>query len=375
MVGVLLVVAGCSVDGSGIGRLGDGGGGDASVGSDGAGQDGPAPDRRVDMAEAGADPDGPALPFEDGWPCTGSEGCSSGHCVDNVCCESPCNGPCLACARNRSNRPDGECHPIPTGLDPDQECSVEQNGCGRTGVCNGGGACALGAAGLACGSASCSGNRVTPPPRCDGAGVCSPQPAEPCAGNLRCANGSACKGTCAESDDCVTGSTCDTGNGQCSAPKPLGTTCDPADQGDDCASGHCVDGVCCDTACEGDCLACASANTGAPSGTCAPVSAGRDPDDDCQDDGPSSCNDDGTCDGAGECRKYPDGTTCGSQCCRGGGNRLCEFACRLGSCDDNTPIMRQQCGSEVTSCCCPRPLGGGEPACRLRIECLQCEDD
>jgi hypothetical protein len=55
-----------------------------------------------------------------------------------------------------------------------------------------------------------------------------------------------------------------------------GATCA---QGVDCLSNHCVDGLCCDTACGGgatdDCEACAVLAGAATDGTCSPVSAGR----------------------------------------------------------------------------------------------------
>lgn len=50
-----------------------------------------------------------------------------------------------------------------------------------------------------------------------------------------------------------------------------GTDCDGAGE---CASGFCVDGVCCDTACEGACGACVGSATGADDGTCAALPFG-----------------------------------------------------------------------------------------------------
>jgi hypothetical protein len=43
----------------------------------------------------------------------------------------------------------------------------------------------------------------------------------------------------------------------------------------DCQSGHCVDGVCCTTACDKKCDACEVSFTGVPSGMCAPVLLGQ----------------------------------------------------------------------------------------------------
>jgi hypothetical protein len=51
-------------------------------------------------------------------------------------------------------------------------------------------------------------------------------------------------------------------------------------------------------------------------GMCGPVAAGKDPHDDCADQGACSCRNDGACDGAGACRLYKKGTECGA--CSGG---------------------------------------------------------
>lgn len=59
-----------------------------------------------------------------------------------------------------------------------------------------------------------------------------------------------------------------------------------------CASGFCVDGVCCETACDGACEAC----DGAVDGSCAPIARGADPDNECAL----------TCDGEGACQDPPD---------------------------------------------------------------------
>ena len=42
----------------------------------------------------------------------------------------------------------------------------------------------------------------------------------------------------------------------------------------ECSSAHCVDGVCCESACVGECEAC---NVAGQKGTCAPVPDGTDP--------------------------------------------------------------------------------------------------
>ncbi len=79
----------------------------------------------------------------------------------------------------------------------------------------------------------------------------------------------------------------------------------------DCSSGFCVDGVCCNTACLGTCQACSAATKGqGADGTCGNVIAGTPDKINCPSQAPSTCGDDGTCDGNGACRLYAAGTPC-----------------------------------------------------------------
>jgi hypothetical protein len=72
-----------------------------------------------------------------------------------------------------------------------------------------------------------------------------------------------------------------------------------------CASGFCVDGVCCDTAGSGTCASC---NPKDKVGTCTPYLAGTDPQDECSQ-GTPPCQ--STCAGVGACF-HPSGVACGS---------------------------------------------------------------
>jgi hypothetical protein len=74
-----------------------------------------------------------------------------------------------------------------------------------------------------------------------------------------------------------------------------------------CVSLHCVDGVCCQTACPGVCESCDQAEN---VGRCLPVPAGQDPDEECAEEAPATCGRDGACDGAGACRFHPAGSVC-----------------------------------------------------------------
>jgi hypothetical protein len=97
--------------------------------------------------------------------------------------------------------------------------------------------------------------------------------------------------------------------------KPQGATC-AADS--ECALGHCVDRVCCNTGCGATCMSCLTANTGQPDGTCATVKAGTAHGADCATSNSTTCGLDGKCDGAGACRRYAAGTNCGAESCTDG---------------------------------------------------------
>jgi hypothetical protein len=183
----------------------------------------------------------------------------------------------------------------------------------------------------------------------------------------------------------------------------LGATCQ---RGGDCGSGFCVDGVCCNEACTGQCLSCAVAGsagtclpvTGAPrgqrpacqgSGACAGTCDGKDPSA-CHYPGASvscgtpSCKDGvatpaATCDGQGACASPRpisctpdpcDGDVCG-QC---SGTRPCAngYQCTSGkclplldagkSCLGDGQCKSQHCQQDV---CCDRACTGDCEACNL----------
>ena len=143
----------------------------------------------------------------------------------------------------------------------------------------------------------------------------------------------------------------------------------------DCISGNCVDGVCCDTACDGVCESCSQ--TGLV-GQCSPAMAGTDPDNDCAaklpDVGDGGVNDDGgmsmvppmadnagacagSCDGNRACA-FPDNTTnCGSPVCAATASVGTFFCDGTGACNEtdtactdyncNAGACRTLCGSDA----------------------------
>jgi hypothetical protein len=78
----------------------------------------------------------------------------------------------------------------------------------------------------------------------------------------------------------------------------------------DCGGGPCVDGVCCDSACTGTCMAC---NLPTAPGKCSPVPYGNDPRGSCGALG--TCSQ--TCDGRGACVPAATGAACQAAACTG----------------------------------------------------------
>ena len=149
-----------------------------------------------------------------------------------------------------------------------------------------------------------------------------------CVDGVCCAS-AACSGTCqscavaGHEGTCtaVTGGTEVTGScpgqacassGSCSAKN--GTACSSASA---CASGYCVDGVCCESKCDGTCVSCNQ--TGRP-GKCSAYAAGSDPQNECVF-GLGACH--AACNGAGYCDFPKAGTLCGTNCQVCDGDGMC----------------------------------------------------
>ena len=214
-------------------------------------------------AELACDGAGACLLKPLGAICDEGQECVSAYCADGVCCNQACDGECEAC--NAS----GSCTAI---------VSAEDVG--------------------SCDDTTRSGSCVQAPCACDGLGDCKSNSGVACANSTTCASGKTCvDGVCCESpcvgqceacvasktgvssgvcapvrdatdpdSECPGTPTCD-GARACHAD-PNGTFCTRDYQ---CASGHCVIyqegtctgtmcrvdfGVCCNTACTGDCETC-----------------------------------------------------------------------------------------------------------------------
>jgi hypothetical protein len=134
------------------------------------------------------------------------------------------------------------------------------------------------------------------------------------------------------------------------------TSCASADE---CASGFCVDGVCCENACPNECARCDFPGL---EGTCVMKVAGDTPrrPDACPTQPQETCSFDGTCDGQGGCRLWPQNSVCGVGHCDGDavvGVSVCDGAghCKLGptricapySCDPAAGLCNSRCSTDA----------------------------
>ena len=175
-----------------------------------------------------------------------------------------------------------------------------------------------------------------------------------------------------------TGVTCPTsGTGN----KPNGESCGC---GNECSSGFCVDGFCCNNACEGTCQTCGLATS---LGTCTPTPPGVKPRlaSQCQAEDKSTCGRDGTCDGAGKCRSFESGTVCKAGSCEADavtGTFTCDGAgkCKQGastvcapfSCNRGTNLCFANCASDA-DCVAGRKCVNG--SCGLKMLGAVCQQD
>jgi len=194
-----------------------------------------------------------------GATCAADGECDSGFCADGVCCNTACTDNCAACDVTGKV---GTCSPVtgaPHGTRP--ACSTETSVCAKT--CNGTDttACQFPPATTACGTNTCVAGVETKANTCDGAGKCKDVPRA--CGDFVC-GADACKTSCAVKADCVNPSHfCE--SGKCLPQLSNGLNCTSNDA---CGSGFCVDGICCESKCEGQCEGC---DVGGKQGKCVAV--------------------------------------------------------------------------------------------------------
>lgn len=314
----------------------------------------------ANTSTGGGGVDVPPGSVEDGKPCSANADCASTYCVDDVCCGTKCNGACEACAEAYTGEDNGTCAPAKDGVDPHDDCEASApETCGDDGQCNGAGECRKHGSNQPCEAAACTGETFAPARSCDGAGSCAPSKPVDC-GAFPCTP-TGCAKPCTDDTECGTGNYCSAGT--CKTQKPNGETCSEVNE---CASGICVDGVCCETACTGACMACSEVATGQRSGRCQPVQAGLDPDNECTTEQPATCGRDGTCDGSGACRKYGTTTTCAEASCSGS-TFTPERKCSAGTCAAATAM---NCGaSQCSTAGCRTSCTMDTPDCQATAYC------
>jgi hypothetical protein len=282
------------------GSAGDSGGGGREGGGEGPELGAGGADA---MAEAEPPLDAPLLAA--GMRCSEHAQCALGICADGFCCQTECPGTCKSCGLPGG---EGTCSPVPAGMDPRNECEQQpMASCGQDGECNGQGACSRYPAGIECVPGSCSAGTEYAARTCDGNGVCKPASSRSCAPNM-CTDNS-CASSCTMTSDCQPGFFCEVG--KCVVRRPTGALCMTGSQ---CASNHCIDGYCCNIACNSLCQSCSVAGK---AGTCSPIPTGTDPQNECPAEAAATCGRAGGCNGGGACRLHAATTSCGSQSCTG----------------------------------------------------------
>ncbi|MGZ3453248.1 MAG: Kelch repeat-containing protein [Polyangiales bacterium] len=334
-----------------------------------------------------------------GIACSTSTECTTGNCVDGVCCDTTCTGACKACNLAGTL---GTCTAVDGAADPHKVCA--STGCAD--VCKAG-ACAFKSATTVCGTPSCAGGIITSP-HCSGTDeTCVAGSASACAGGLGCADDKNCKIACTSAADCASG-TCDIASGLCvsgdagtdsgsdtgtdavadtdvpetattdTGSAPVDTGVAPTDTGtdigfadmpapklgdhpsvgdfqrcskaSDCATGFCVEGVCCDSACNDRCHSCALLTS---PGKCTLEPIGVDLKQEC---GPANqCL--GTCGSAGECV----GSGTGTECAR---NRCVDSTTGVGPAYCASPGGKCDIGAVVPFDCAPYICEPAFGACR-----------
>jgi len=285
--------------------------GDAGAGPDGSSGGAPdlagdvRPDARGDLAADAPAPDAPSTvdvspdgPLPLGRRCTTPEQCQSKFCVEGYCCNEACPEICRGCALY-----------------------------GREGTCT------RRPEGVTCGSSSCAGDVQQLAPSCR-AGVCTPGATKSCA-PASCLNGQCTGVDCTTHGDCLPGWYCSAG--RCAQKHELSWSCKVKEE---CQSGFCVDGRCCNNACQQLCHYCSIAGT---EGTCTALQNNQDPRRDCPPDPSNPCGRGGSCDGRGGCIMRNSETVCGASSCTGSTwvADLCDGAgtCRPGVVIDCAPFV------------------------------------
>ena len=378
--------------------------------------DGATIDARDGGTDGDARPDGVAVTCQDGGSgktngqaCACASDCASGFCVDGVCCNTACTAGCMTCKAEESP---GVCVGIQPGGTPRTASTcvaTPESECGLDGKCDGAGGCRKHVAGTVCKAGTCEGDAVVGLNACDGAGRCKPGATVICVPSSCNQATGMCFDKCTTNAQCVSGRQCQAGS---CGRRMKGARCE---QGADCVSGFCANGVCCNVACDGPCVSCALPSR---EGTCWPTDPGTpDPNGVCRNMGAASCGQSGLCDGLGGCAKFPRDTLCTMPSCSGNkrntpgtcnGVGVCSapgiqdcypFACAAGACkttcatdadcDQGIACVNRSCGpkrdgqlcSKASEClsnfcvdgvCCENACAGACRSCSMESSLGKC---
>ncbi len=156
---------------------------------------------------------GACTTLADGTACSAPADCTSGNCVDGVCCNTACGGTCDACNLAGFT---GTCTPITAGLDPANECAAPYE-CGGASSCQ------------TCSDGVMNGNET----------------------DTDCGGGGAC-GTCANGDTCIANSDCTSNNCVLNVCQPPAAVCPNGviESGETCDDNNGTNGDGCSSVCQ-----------------------------------------------------------------------------------------------------------------------------
>ncbi len=145
-----------------------------------------------------------------GDPATNPGDCASGIVADGVCCDSACDGPCMACAtgHKESRSRGGVCDFARAGIDLKNNCEAGAEPCSEDGTCDGRGRCRKQLPGVACGAVVCRQGFATGT-LCDGFGTCGQNQAGVSCQAYQCGDGQGCKTSCTTDHDCASTHRCE----------------------------------------------------------------------------------------------------------------------------------------------------------------------
>ncbi|MDI1431852.1 hypothetical protein [Polyangium sorediatum] len=115
----------------GMGGLDGVPGGGGAGGAGGGGDDSGAVTASSSSGATSSSSSGGAGGGENGQSCIEAPECLSGFCVDGVCCDTPCNGACVSCARPTRL---GTCTNLPLQEEDPGSCTLTK-ACDGAGVC------------------------------------------------------------------------------------------------------------------------------------------------------------------------------------------------------------------------------------------------